>query len=129
MKSNTFSDDDWNMIVSSFSCDLEQTALEDKALVRKRRIKDAEALLRLCLLYGYNDLPLADVAAQLRLCGLADISDVGVLKRLRHCQSWLERLLADQLDQRAEQLNQASRPNLRLCLVDASVITEPASTG
>ena len=57
---------------------------------------------------------------------LAELSDVALGKRLRQCRLWLSQLLGQALGQ-----VRLSRPaaGLRLRLVDASVITEPGSTG
>ncbi|MBE7560164.1 hypothetical protein HS125_14980 [bacterium] len=69
--------------------DLEASCEEKLALVRRRRISSAEDLLRLCLGYSLCDMSLRQLAAWSTVAGLGELSDVAILKRLRHASEWL----------------------------------------
>jgi hypothetical protein len=71
-------------------------------------------------------LSLAETATRARQSGLAQISSVGVHKRLRACEEWL-RWLADR--ERHLLGQQAPAAKVRLRAVDATVVSEPGSTG
>ncbi len=66
-----------------------QACWETKAMERKRGITDEETLLKLCLFYAY-DHSLIEVQAYARAMGLADISDVGFMKRFEKCGDWFK---------------------------------------
>src|SRR5215212_2086787 len=67
----------------SAAIDLEATARTSGALVRRREIRSAEALLRLALAYGPGGLSPRSAAARAGISGPADLSDTAVMDRLR----------------------------------------------
>ena len=73
----------WPDLVAAVSAaiDLEATARTSEALVRRREIRSAEALLRLALAYGPGGLSLRTAAAWAGVSGLADLSDTAVNRR------------------------------------------------
>src|SRR3712207_3674242 len=81
----------WPDLVAAVSAaiDLEATARTSGALVRRREIRSAEALLRLALAYGPGGLSLRGAAAWAGVSGLADLSDTAVMNRLRQAADWL----------------------------------------
>lgn len=105
--------------------DLEVTAREYGALVRRKKIPDASALLRMALAYAVSDLSLKDVAAWARALGIAEITGPGLFYRLREGERWLEKVLGQVLSDGVETV--ASGLDIRV--VDASVVTGPGSTG
>ncbi len=107
--------------------DLESSAKQTKALVRKRGLQRAVDLLRLVLMYVGSDWSLKLVAFWASLQGIGSLSDVAVLKRLRHCSGWLGVLIGQILQRRCQAL-QHTVP-VRLRLMDASVITRPGAKG
>ncbi len=110
-----------------FHLDLESSAKQTKALVRKRGLRSAVDLLRLVLMYVGSDWSLRLVAFWALLHGIGSLSDVAVLKRLRHCSGWLGLLIGQILQRRCQAL-QRTVP-VRLRLMDASVITRPGAQG
>jgi hypothetical protein len=62
------------------------------------------------------------------MLGIANLSDVALLKRLRKSADWLGHLLAIKLAERAAPPRTAT-PGRRLCLVDATSVSRPGSTG
>ena len=107
--------------------ELERTARELGALVRKRGIPSASALLRLILVYSVCGFSLRQTAAWAEVAEVASISDVALLKRLRKASGWMGRLLAIKLAERAPP--PPFLPALQLRLVDATCLNQPASTG
>src|SRR5258708_39963841 len=67
----------WSSVVASISrvVDLEATARQFRALVRRRKIRDAEALLRLALIWGPGQQSLREAAALAADAGIAELSD------------------------------------------------------
>ncbi len=68
---------------------IEKSARETRAFLRARGIEDALALLRLILAYCLGGKGLRLTAAWAASLGVADISNVALLYRLRQCGDWL----------------------------------------
>ncbi len=68
---------DWPGLLARLagSLDLEALALETRALVRRRGVPDAKALLRLALARGPGGMSLRQTAAWAQLTGVADLTD------------------------------------------------------
>jgi hypothetical protein len=107
--------------------ELERTAKETGALLRKRGVPSAEALLRLALAYGFCGLTLRQTAAWAQVAKVAEVSDVALLKRLRSADSWLGLILGLKLAERAPPPLATGKRRLRL--VDATTISRPGSAG
>ena len=97
------------------------------AITRLRAIQSGEALLRLIFAYSWNDWSLRTTAAWARRIGLADISDVAVLKRLRHASAWMGFILDQWF--RSQDIGTAPKNRFRLVLTDGSTIQRPGSNG
>jgi hypothetical protein len=106
--------------------DLEQTAIDKLAIVRRREVGSAEDLLRLCLVYGLCDLSLRQSAAWAQAIGLGHLSNVAVRKRIMAAADWLGYLVLQWLQDRGLQT-----PSLKATvrIVDATVLCEPGSKG
>ena len=76
--------------------------MESEALLRRRHIPDAQALLRLALAYAVSDLSLKDVAAWAHAMGVAEITGPGLFYRLQEAEGWLQRVLAQTLQSEVE---------------------------
>jgi hypothetical protein len=128
MDAKTAVDHQWPYLLTFFppAAQLDTTATELGAIRRKRAVDGAEALLRLSMVYGGWGFSLRQTAAWAEAAGVASLSDVALLKRLRKASDWLGHLLAIKLAERAA-LPQIQAPLLRL--VDATAISRPASTG
>ena len=68
-------------------------ARETKAFRRPRGIKSAEDLLRFVLAYACGAMGLRSTCAWAASAGLADVSNVALLGRLRNCSAWMEKLV------------------------------------
>jgi hypothetical protein len=118
---------DWERVVQNLGADLETTARQTQALVRRREVKSALDLLRLNLVYSVCDWSLRLTGAWFELAGLGSLSDVAVLNRLRQSRTWLGQLIGDCLQQRHVALT--CRAGVWVRLRDATVISQPGSTG
>lgn len=118
-------DRDWAYVLTFLPRDLEESARRSGALRRCRNVPDASALIRMALAYAVSDLSLKDVAAWASALRVAEITGPGLFYRLREAEAWLERVLAQTLEEDVRR-----RPKgLKLKIVDATVITGPGSTG
>ena len=77
-------DSQWDMLLHWLPRGWQDAAGTFGAITRLRAIQSAEALLRLILAYSWNDWSLRTTVAWARRINVADVSDVAVLKRLRH---------------------------------------------
>jgi hypothetical protein len=94
------------------------------AFSRAREVKTAIDLLRLVLMYGPGGLSLRTAAAVAAEGGLCDLSDVALLKRIRHAADWLEALCAEQIGLAGASLGDGAGA---LTIVDGSVIRAPGT--
>lgn len=119
----------WSSLISRLGevADLEATARSFGAIQRVRKVRRAEDLLRLGLMYGPGRLSLRTTAAVAAEAGLVALSDKGVLGRLRKMGDWLEHLLQGLLEQQRGLC--CGDDGLNLSLVDGSVICKPGSSG
>lgn len=120
--------EDWGGFVSSLddSVDLDTTAREAGAFQLGRKVADAQSLLRLAMHYGPCGLSLRPALAWAASAGIAELSDVGVLERLRRSENRLETicqiLLADKFE-----VSSPGRPIVSL--VDGTTVTGPGKNG
>lgn len=99
-------------------------AREHKALLRCRRIGDATTLLRMPLTYGPGGCSQRMSAALAATSGIANLSAVALLNRLKKAAGWPEALCRDQLARAAASRGpDAAEDALRL--IDASRIEGP----
>ncbi len=96
------------------------------AIRRARYISDPAVVLRVLLIHLATGCSLAETAARASASGLAQISSVGVFKRLRAAEAWF-RWLAQQMRGAAEMPMTVTGRRLRA--VDATSVSEPGSTG
>jgi hypothetical protein len=96
------------------------------AIRRARYISDPAVVLRVLLIHLATGCSLAETAARASASGLAQISSVGVFKRLRAAEAWF-RWLAQQMRGAAEMPMTVTGRRLRA--VDATSVAEPGSTG
>ncbi len=121
---------EWSLLAKFLPKGWREAARTEGALKRARGIKDAETLLRLILLHAGAGLSLRQATARAKVAGLASISDVALLKRLRSSEPWLRwittRLLSDSVYAPSFFTVDAER---RLRVVDATTVQEPGATG
>lgn len=91
--------EDWGAVVERLggTSALEAGARETGAFVRPRKIRCAVDLLRFTLAYCLGEMGLRLTAAWGAAVGLANLSNVALLGRLRNMEDWLTRLVGEAL--------------------------------
>ena len=122
--------DDWEILMRFLPKHWEAKAYELGALARKRKIKTAEALLRVLLIHLAEGKSLRTTAAYAREASLCDINDVALLHRLRSSAEWLRWMSLELLKdlQGPKQWNHLTK-KFRIRLVDGTSVSEPGSKG
>ena len=119
---------DWPSVASRIgeAIDLEASVVSSGALRRKRQIRSGSDFLRLALAYGPGGQSLRETSAWAELAGVARLSDVGLLYRLRGGADWLGQIAGSLLARRQERSEaDLGGLGLRLRVVDGSVISSP----
>lgn len=121
-------DEDWRILLRLLPDGWEQQALLSGALERWRGFSDAGNLLRTLLLHVGKGYSLRETAERARLAGLAEVSDVALLKRLRKAERWWHWLCVG-LATEGGWAVRADAHGWRARAVDGSVIHEPGRGG
>jgi hypothetical protein len=103
---------------------LEEEAREFGAFQKARKIKSAVDQLRLVLAYCWGAWGLRLTAAWAEAMGLASLSNVAVLKRLRNSVDWLEQLVCRLLGAGAREAGLAAAKGRPIRLVDATSVAK-----
>lgn len=126
-------DERWPAVLAALpaSLDLDKTARESGALRRRRGVREAASLLRLALGYGACGLSLRGAAAWAEVLGIASLSDVAILNRLRGAAGWLEQIvdaiLSARMGDRPKVIAAAGERTIRV--VDGTCVSKPGSSG
>lgn len=119
-------DENWETLTGFFPENWRELALDTGALKGLRKNKSEEDLLRTLLIHLGLGYSLRETALRARQAGLAELSDVALLKRLRKSKNWLHAMCLALLAQR----HLDDPPNsVPVRMVDATIIKEPGKTG
>ena len=124
-------EEDWALVQGLLPVGWQSKARELGALRRTRGVADAATLLRVLLIHLAQGCGLRTTAALARAGGLADLSDVAILKRLKGCADWFE-WMAQGLRTKWLPEFPALSPawaGRRIRLVDGTMVSEPGQTG
>jgi len=116
----------WDYIVRVLPENLDVSAKDAGALVRRKGVGNATDLLRVILTYGVTEMSLKTVAAWASSTGLGRMSFAALFYRVRDAREWLAHLIATLLDGEAKPL---ACTGLKISIVDATVITGPGAKG
>jgi len=120
--------EDWPVLLELLPSDWEQYGRSSGAVKRLRGFTSMEALLHTLLLHVGCGWSLRETAVQAKLAGIADVSDVTLLNRLRDAEVWL-RHLCRQLWQENGVTLQPAVSGRAVRVLDATVVREPGPTG
>ena len=124
-------DNEWEILAGLLPADWRELAKETGAMRRRSgELQDPQVLLQVLLMHIATGLSLKQAAARATAQGLATLSDVALLKRLRNAEGWLRELSQRLFEQ--SRFSEASIPLLpdrRLRAIDATTVSEPGSTG
>lgn len=118
----------WSSLLTFLPSGLEESAIQNKAIIRKREVKSASDLLRLLFGYSILGLSLQDISVWALQTGIAKISDVGLLKRFQKSVSWLRSLISHKLLEKTS-FKASANNSLRIRIFDASLMNRPGSKG
>jgi hypothetical protein len=118
--------DEWQYVLNMMPADLEESARAMLAFQRRREVDSAATLLRLALCYGFCDMSLRQLGAWAEGSGVAHLSDVAILQRLRCASAWLGHLLLRWLQDRGLSTDV---PPVAVRVVDATSISQAGSQG
>jgi transposase len=120
--------EDWEVLLGLFPPDWEELGRNAGAVTRLRGFDSLTDLLRTLLLHVGCGWSLRETAVQARMAGIAEVSDVTLLNRLRQAEDWLRQLCRQLWKDNGVNLEPALQgPRLRL--VDATTVKEPGKTG
>lgn len=122
--------EEWSVITRFLPDGWRELARTTGALQRVRQVRGPDELLRLAFLYAASGLSLQQATARAKAAGLANLSPVALMKRMRTAGSWLhalvERVFAESVRLPALDGVPAER---RLRVVDATHVRVSGSTG
>lgn len=102
-----------------------ELAYRTGAFVRKREVQSPADLLQMLMIWAVAERSLRETVALASEAGLAELSDVALIKRLKRAGLWIGGLLAEMLTQRRELLPES--PRIRL--IDATAIARVGHRG
>jgi len=119
--------EDWPVLLSFFPKNWIDLALTNNLLKGLRKDKAIENYVRTLLLHIGCGYSMRETVTRAKLAGLADISDVALLGRLRKAKNWLHSLCVALFEEQGAIPN--SENNFQVRLFDATNVKEPGKTG
>src|SRR5882762_4462183 len=102
-----------------------ELAYRTGAFVRKREVHSPADLLQMLMIWAVAERSLRETVALASEAGLAELSDVALLKRLKRAGPWIGGLLGEMLTQRQD----AFAAGTRVRLIDATAIARIGHRG
>jgi hypothetical protein len=122
--------ENWNVLLQFMPEGWQEKGIDLGAITRQRKIASAEVLLRILLIHLADGCSLRETTARAKVANLVDISDVALLKRLKSSSEWLRWISENMLLRLGGTVQKPDwLRTFNVRIVDASVITEPGSTG
>lgn len=123
--------EDWGVVARMLPDGWQDKAVELGAIKRQLRgFEDVSSLLRVLLIHLADGCSLRETAVRASAGGLAAVSDVALLKRLRGCGAWFEWMVRELAREMAMPLGAHDMlPGRRVRLMDGSSVCEPGATG
>lgn len=118
---------EWKIIEGLLPTGWEEQARQRGAFQRIRYTQSPSDLLRLLLFHAVNDGGLRQTVTQARLAGIAEMSMVGLFKRLRSSGPWLTWIASELCCQLREEVR--TPEGLRPRIFDSTTLQGPGSRG
>ena len=124
-------DEEWGVLATLLPAGWQEMARTTGAMRRARGgIASPDKLLQLLLLHVATGLSLKQAVARAHVQGLASVTDVALLKRLRTSEGWLRALASHMFEEsRFARIATTAPAGRRLRAVDATTVEEPGATG
>lgn len=119
--------EDWSVLLSLFPDNWIELASENNAIKGLRKDKDVENCIRTLLIHIACGYSMRETVTRAKLSGLADISDVAFLGRLKKAKDWLHSLCVALFEEQGIILR--TENNFPVRLFDATNVKEPGKTG
>lgn len=124
------SDEDWRCLLGFLPDNWEQMAADAGALLRLRGFADTGRLLRTLLIHLIDGVSLRQTVVHAKQLGIANISDVSLLKRLNGSGEWFRQMACSLLSTIVPADSLKVLPEeYDVHLVDATCISKPGSEG
>jgi hypothetical protein len=121
-------EENWKILRSLFPAGWRQMAWQSGAVRRLRGFQSLDVLMRVLMLHVARGYSLRETVVRARLANWADISDVALLKRLRHSEEWLRFLCVELFRENiAYRFDEGINSTVRI--VDGTIVREPGKTG
>ena len=120
-------DEDWAVLMSFLPQRWRELASETGALKGLRKDKSAEHLLRVLLLHVGCGHSLRESVVRAKMAGLADVSAMALMKRLKKSKDWLHALCVELF--REQGIAVACNGGFQVRAFDATTVKEPGKTG
>jgi hypothetical protein len=121
-------DEDWELVLTLLPREWQTQAVLQGASERLRGFDSVGALLRTLLLHVGKGYSLRETAVRAKAAGLAQVSDVALLHRLRKAEGWL-RWLCGQLVAESEWELPADTRGRNVRALDGTLVKEPGQRG
>lgn len=121
-------EEDWRILLELFPSGWEELGRQSGAITRLRGFESVESVLRTVLLHVGCGWSLRETVAQAKLAGIAEVSDVSLMTRLKQSEQWLRQLSQRLWQENGMQLQPALK-QLPVRLIDATLVREPGPTG
>jgi Transposase DDE domain len=118
------STDEWGTVVGFLPADLDKLAKDCGAVERWREFLSGSDLVRTSLVYGLDDMSLRETSVWASEFGIANVSDVAILKRLKRAVPLLRYLCSSLIAPPVRPMS-----GLRLVIEDATTICRQRSQG
>lgn len=121
---------DFEYLLAFLPRDWQDKAKSLGALRRCRKVPDARALLRILLIHLGEGCSLRETALRARQGGIADVSDVAIMDRLRQTEEWFRWMNSELMAQWVVRQPQAIfGDRWKVRIADGTEVTEPGPTG
>jgi hypothetical protein len=123
-------EEDWSVVTSFLPEGWEGQAKKLGAYYWSRGFGDPGVLLRTLLIHLVEGCSFRQTAVMAKQGGLAEVSDVALLKRLRAAHEWFRWLAVGVMERWMRKVtSQVSPKGLRARIIDGTTVQEPGSTG
>lgn len=119
--------EDWDLLLKFFPANWQSTAISTGALKGLRKNKSVEHLLHTLLIHLACGHSLRETVVRARKAGLAELSDVALMKRLRKSKEWLRSMCIGLF--REQGIDLAMQEGFQIRAFDATTVKEPGKTG
>lgn len=121
-------DEDWNLLLGLLPAQWQQRAVLSGASERLRGFSNASNLLHTLLLHVGNGYSLRETVVRAKAAGIAEVSDVALMKRLRKAEGWLHSLCVSLLEESGWEMP-AEMHGYNVRVLDGTLVKEPGRGG